>query len=1467
MLKRMLRQMFTPRDLRPRATPLRLTMETLEERLTPYNTTDPWGTSTISYSYSNFLDGTLQRSDPGAAAFLSTNELTTLAEEAMGVWSSVAAVAFYQRGDSGPAASDQSYERRNHPTIRWGHHSIDGTPSTNDTLAHAYPPGGNGINGDMHFDRDNSFALNPAPAGASLNVQALEVAVHEIGHALGMKHSNGDASTNPGRDFAIMHAYIHGSSDPNTPTWNYSGLGTSFLLADDIAGIQSLYGVGLGYVLDLNGRMHVYGGQGDDNIIIIGQSDDGSEIVVTIGSATMHRTMQGVNEVWVHGRGGNDFFQVNNTGRLGVTVLGDAGNDSFSVDGIRGANVTVNAGVGTDSAVVSIDGKNATLNSMSMTVGNRTINYSPDGALERLQVTGNSSSKLTTTQASAALYRVFRVNTVNLQAVGSTLEVVEPRVVTLGGAAGMNQITAPVNLNSPSYIDLTVDDVAGNTVREVHLRLDSITGFPGTISWNSAVVFPKFQISGGNQGNRFIVVSTPNTPVTLNTGTGADRVIVESTSAAINVNGQDGNDTVFVSQFGSARAITGQVTISNARGYTGVVVNDSEDTAPRTVLLYKDKKNYNLSGLTPSGDIVMVGTDINSLQVTAGSGGNTFRVHDTPGDAPGMSTTLNLGTGSDTVRINATTGDLVLNTESGQNTVIVGSESTGMNRIQGTVTVNGQGIVDSLEIDDRASKTADIHTHTVQADRYTRTGTAPVFMSNLWSFSLREGSAQDTTNVQANPTVPLYFGFSVYTGAGSDVVNLGNSTNQLIGLSRMLVDGQGGNDVINLRDQGRTVADNYRFGFEFGSATSPYVSSEQLFLSHANTEKLTIQGGSGGNTIRVEDLAASLSLNPGLGDDQVTIGNTSNRVANIASVEVFDTGGDDQLTVLDQGTTTNRHYEVTGGANGRGAVKARASRFLGAIRFDQNIFFEKMETVTVNAGSGNDYLNIRSTPIGIFHGLKVNAGVGDDTVVLGTGNAVDANGRPIYSSLNGLFSPVQIEGQQGSDTIRFDDVDTIEGQLFDISPGFVERSAMADVRYTTVESVALLAGLGNDTFKVIPGVGVAQSLDGGQGNNTLDYSGSGSNSDTLPGTISRYLADGTFDDVLGNNPGTPANGVTFDTGFNGQAFSFDGIDDYVDLGYGPSLDLPGNMTVAAWVNIESLSSYKYLVADFDIGGGYSQGSLGIVEGQLYWHQSNDDGTSADASGTTVLPFGQWLHLAVVRDDAIKTVELFVNGVSEGVHPYTGSALPLQGSKLIGTSLPTGFPSDFFHGRMDDVSLIGRALTPAEVALLTNGGQVSGGTTVDVEVNLRLGTATGFTNGINNIRNVIGGSGNDILVGNGSNVLSGGAGRDLLIAGALASTLLGGGDEDLLIGGTTNYDTNVVALRAIRTEWTKATTYSERVANLTTNNGVSVPKLTSATVRSNGGSNTVLGGADTDLFFCLLNGDLHDRTSGESLICL
>lgn len=138
--------------------------------------------------------------------------------------------------------------------------------------------------------------------------------------------------------------------------------------------------------------------------------------------------------------------------------------------------------------------------------------------------------------------------------------------------------------------------------------------------------------------------------------------------------------------------------------------------------------------------------------------------------------------------------------------------------------------------------------------------------------------------------------------------------------------------------------------------------------------------------------------------------------------------------------------------------------------------------------------------------------------------------------------------------------------------------------------------------------------------------------------------------------------------------------------------------------------------------------------------------------------------------------------------------------------------------------------------------------------------------VRNIRNVIGGSANDLLVGDEhANTLDGGTGRDLLIGRAGADDLQGGSDDDILIPGTTAYDADLKALAAILAEWASARDYATRVANLR-GEGTG-PRLNGSYVlRSDGPNRTVFddgaadvltGGAGRDWFFVNRSGAVLD----------
>lgn len=132
---------------------------------------------------------------------------------AFDAWSSVANLTFTLVADGGEDWNTTGTSG----DMRFGGESLDGAFGT---LAHGYfpPANGNTAAGDIHFDSDDLWEIGADGSGDGV-FDIFTVALHEIGHALGLGHEPGI--------LAVMNPF-------------YAELGA--LQADDIAGIQFIYG-------------------------------------------------------------------------------------------------------------------------------------------------------------------------------------------------------------------------------------------------------------------------------------------------------------------------------------------------------------------------------------------------------------------------------------------------------------------------------------------------------------------------------------------------------------------------------------------------------------------------------------------------------------------------------------------------------------------------------------------------------------------------------------------------------------------------------------------------------------------------------------------------------------------------------------------------------------------------------------------------------------------------------------------------------------------------------------------------------------------------------------------------------------------------------------------------------------------------------------------------------------------------
>lgn len=212
--------------------------------------------------------------------------------------------------------------------------------------------------------------------------------------------------------------------------------------------------------------------------------------------------------------------------------------------------------------------------------------------------------------------------------------------------------------------------------------------------------------------------------------------------------------------------------------------------------------------------------------------------------------------------------------------------------------------------------------------------------------------------------------------------------------------------------------------------------------------------------------------------------------------------------------------------------------------------------------------------------------------------------------------------------------------------------------------------------------------------------------------------DDSPNDLSGNgNNGTYENGISTvadsDPTYGGsRAYSFDGVDEYIDCG--TSVISNTSFSMSCWFNTDTTS-----------GAGSFAGSYHWQAGErsFYIRRDNTDvaflvaSNGASAGGnvqiysTTTVSIGTWYHVAATWSSVSGKMELFINGVSEATSTQSVMA-PLIEPLVLGAY--SAVPEGLFNGKQDDIRFFQRVLTQPEITLLasTRGFTAGGGTHIN-----------------------------------------------------------------------------------------------------------------------------------------------------------
>ncbi|MEJ0074504.1 MAG: Ig-like domain-containing protein [Alphaproteobacteria bacterium] len=912
-------------------------------------------------------------------------------------------------------------------------------------------------------------------------------------------------------------------------------------------------GAGNDLLIGSQGRDTIVGGTGADTALMGGGDDtyvwnpgDGSDIVEgQAGSDTLLFNGANVAEkIDISANGGRVRF----TRDVGTVTMDLNDVEHTHVNTLGGIDtVTVNDLTGTDVTDVTVD--------LSSPAGSGT----GDGSADKVIMNGTAADDTFQVTGGGGAVVIGGLGTLLTVLGAETADSVE----TVGNGG-----TDTTQINGTD-----ADETFTITANGTFARVDRITPDPFAVDVGTEKLV--INLGGGSDhisatGNLAAITS-----ITIDGGAGNDTIL--GGNGADTLIGGDGNDLIDGNQGNDTAFLgAGDDTYQWDPGDGSDVV---EGQAGSDTLLFNGANVAEKIDISANGERVRFTRDVANITMdldgiehvhfNALGGTDTVTVNDLTGtDVTDVTVDLaappGSGTGdgaADKVVMNGTAADDTFQVIGGGGAVVIGGLGT-------LLTVLGAEAADSVQtVGNGGTDTTQVNgTDGDETFSIAANGTfARVSEITPAQFDVDVGTEKLVINlgggddhISASGNLAAITSITIDGGAGNDTILGGNGADTLIGgEGNDFIDGNQGNDTAFLGDGD----DTYQWDPGDGSdIVEGQAGSDTLLFNGANiAEKINISAN--GERVRFTRDVANITMD----------------LDGIEHVHFNALGGADQVTVNDLTGTDVTEVTVdlsspAGSGTGDGAA----------------------DTVTVNAGGGNNAFSIASNSAGT---LTV-SGLAEQVTVLGFEAANDH---------------VAINGEGGADTA------TVNGTGDNETFAIAANGALVHVARTTAnpfavdigttENIVISAGDGNDTITAGPGLAALTklTLDGGIGNDTIT---GGDGADIIIGGIGADILDGgAGDDRFVYHLGDGADQINnFVAGF--------GTDDKVDLRAVPA--------VQSFAQLQLLMSQSGGDTLIDFGNGSSITLNGVLPGAL----------SADDFLFNVAPVAQDSSASGNEDNAI-----------------------------------------------------------------------------------------------------------------------------------------------------------------------------------------------------------------------------------------
>ena len=193
-------------------------------------------------------------------------------------------------------------------------------------------------------------------------------------------------------------------------------------------------------------------------------------------------------------------------------------------------------------------------------------------------------------------------------------------------------------------------------------------------------------------------------------------------------------------------------------------------------------------------------------------------------------------------------------------------------------------------------------------------------------------------------------------------------------------------------------------------------------------------------------------------------------------------------------------------------------------------------------------------------------------------------------------------------------------------------------------------------------------------------------SDSATAVATQQSIKAYVDSVLGN---ANTHAVDFEDSSSQYAYKTDTA----------SLSITGDITIEAWIKLESVTGNHWIVSKYDSSGDGHGVSYGFkyASGTLTFVISDDATSVENYTNSITLDLNKWLHVAVTWEASISTANFYLNGVNIGSDTGSMTAIDDNTSVFcVGGLYQSGPAIQFFDGAIDEVRVWSEVRTAEEI---------------------------------------------------------------------------------------------------------------------------------------------------------------------------